>query len=80
MNESKITSAGQTTIPVAVRKYLGLKGGDKVRYFFDDGKVVMVLVTTSIHELEGFFPKPDKVITLEEMDDSIAEAAIHSIE
>lgn len=75
MEESKITTAGQTTIPVAVRKYLGITGGDKVRYFLEEGRAIMIPAKTSIRDLKGMLPKPGKAATLEEMDDAIAEAS-----
>lgn len=80
MNESKITDAGQTTIPVEVRKHLGISGGDRVRYFLEEGRVILVPAKTSIRDLKGILPKPDRAATLEEMDDSIAEAATRTLE
>jgi antitoxin PrlF len=41
MIQSRITSKAQTTIPVAVRKALGLKEGDLVTYRIEEGQVVM---------------------------------------
>ena len=37
----KITSKGQITIPVQIRKILGVKDGDKVLFTEKDGKVVI---------------------------------------
>ena len=34
-----ITSKGQVTIPKAVRDALGLKPGDKIEFWVDDGRV-----------------------------------------
>ena len=39
MQESKITTKGQTTLPRDVRMALGLLSGDKVRYVVLDGEV-----------------------------------------
>ena len=80
MEESKLTAAGQTTIPIAVRKYLGIKGGDKVRYYLDEGRVIIIPAKTSIRELKGILPKPDQCVTLVEMDESIAEAASQTLD
>jgi len=41
MELAKITSKGQITIPISIRKALGLKDGDKVIFFEQGGKVVM---------------------------------------
>jgi AbrB family looped-hinge helix DNA binding protein len=34
---STISSKGQITVPIEVRKRLGLKTGDRVEFVFDDG-------------------------------------------
>ncbi len=41
--ESAITAKGQATIPKAVRRHLGLKPGDRVKFFMHpDGSVVLL--------------------------------------
>jgi AbrB family looped-hinge helix DNA binding protein len=42
MELAKITSKGQITIPVAIRKALGVKDGDKVLFMQEGEKVVMM--------------------------------------
>lgn len=42
MELAKITSKGQITIPVSIRKLLGVKDGDKVLFVEEGGKVVMM--------------------------------------
>ncbi|WP_027400502.1 AbrB/MazE/SpoVT family DNA-binding domain-containing protein [Anaerovorax odorimutans] len=42
MELAKITSKGQITIPIEIRKKLGLKDGDKVIFLEEGNKVVMV--------------------------------------
>ena len=41
---TKITAKGQITLPVAIRKSLGLKPGDKVGFIMDDGGIRVVNV------------------------------------
>lgn len=42
MNLAKISSNGQITVPVEIRRLLGLKSGDKVLFFQNkDGDVVI---------------------------------------
>jgi AbrB family looped-hinge helix DNA binding protein len=41
MELAKVTSQGQITIPSDIRKYLGIKGGDKVVLLKENGRVVM---------------------------------------
>ena len=42
MELAKITSKGQITIPVAIRRMLGVKDGDKVPFVQEGNKVVML--------------------------------------
>lgn len=73
--ESRITSKGQTTIPKAIREQLGLKAGDKIRFFSrPDGQVVMLPVVPATR-LRGLRRRPGPPVTLEEMDEAIAAGA-----
>lgn len=50
---STITSKGQATIPVPIRKKLGIKPGEKI-YFAENGKeVVLKSLSDSVDELAG---------------------------
>jgi antitoxin PrlF len=42
MELAKITSKGQITLPVGIRKKLGVKDGDKVLFLEDNGKVIIM--------------------------------------
>ena len=42
MELAKITSKGQITLPVSIRKKLGVKDGDKVLFVEDNGKVIIM--------------------------------------
>ncbi|MFP4482392.1 MAG: AbrB/MazE/SpoVT family DNA-binding domain-containing protein [Thermovirgaceae bacterium] len=42
MELAKITSKGQITIPVDVRRKLGVKKGDKILFVEDDGKIYIL--------------------------------------
>ncbi len=77
MPTATLTSKGQTTVPKEVRDHLGLKPGDRPRFGIqEDGRVVIEAATLSIRRLRGIFPKPDRAVTLEEMDEAIADAAV----
>ena len=42
MNLAKISSNGQITVPVEIRRMLGLKSGDKILFFQNrDGEIVL---------------------------------------
>lgn len=41
MELAKITTRGQITIPVEIRKKLGVREGDKVVFFEENGRIIM---------------------------------------
>lgn len=41
MEVAKITSRGQITIPIDIRKKLGVREGDKVVFFEDHGQIIV---------------------------------------
>ena len=41
MELSKVSSKGQITIPIKIRKKLKLKGGDKVLFLEDEEKIIL---------------------------------------
>ncbi len=77
--QATITSKGQVTIPKAVRDALHLQSGDRLDFMIEaDGSVRIVPATSSVTELKGLVPPPDKPLTLEEMDEAIAKGAAGS--
>lgn len=75
MQESTVTIKGQTTLPRDVRAALGLSSGDKVRYVILDGEV-RLMKARSVKEVRGLLARPDQAtVSLEEMDEAIAEGA-----
>ena len=76
MQESTITSRGQTTLPSAVRRALGLKPGDRLRYVLLDDGEVRLMRTRPVTELAGMLHQPGRApVTLAEMERAIAEGA-----
>ena len=56
MDIAKITSKGQITIPIAIRKLLGLKAGDKILFIQDgDYKVTMMKAAQPLFEAQETF-------------------------
>lgn len=41
MELAKVTVRGQITIPIAIRKKLNIKDGDKVIFLEEDGRIIM---------------------------------------
>jgi antitoxin PrlF len=57
MQESKVTSKGQTTLPKAVRSKLGLEAGDTLRYIVL-GERVQILKARHASDLSGMLYRP----------------------
>lgn len=75
MQESKLTSKGQTTLPKDVRTALHLEPGDTLRYLVLDGEV-RILKARPLADLKGMLKRSgQKPVSLEEMEDGIAAGA-----
>lgn len=80
MPAATVTSKGQITIPAEVRRTLGLKAGSRVDFVrVDDGVYEFVPAVDSITSLKGVIHAPSAPVTLEEMDDAVADAIVESI-
>jgi antitoxin PrlF len=74
--ESTLTTKGQATIPKEVREHLGVKPGGKIRFFIRGDGSVFILPVRPISSARGMFKRPgQRPVTIEEMDEAIAEAA-----
>lgn len=71
--ESTLTVKGQATLPKAVREHLGLKPGDRVKFFIHpDGTVVMLPILPASSS-RGMLKRPgQKPVTIDEMNDAVA--------
>ncbi len=70
-----LTSKGQVTIPKQARDTLNLETGDRVEFIIDDdGRLFILPVTRSVKTLKGMLPKPTAPVSLEAMDEAIAQA------
>lgn len=79
MQESTVTTKGQTTLPKDVRKVLGLQPGDRLRYILLDGEVRLLRVRP-ILDLEGALRRSSQdPATLEDMDEAIAAGAVDQL-
>jgi AbrB family looped-hinge helix DNA binding protein len=76
MPSAKVTSKGQITIPIEVRKALGLKPGARIDFYeSDDGAFALRAKTGSIKEMRGCLAHAGPAITLEEMNQAILDHA-----
>jgi AbrB family looped-hinge helix DNA binding protein len=69
-----LTSKGQITIPADVRRALNVQTGDRVEFVqIQPGRFELVAATRSVRELKGMFGKPARTVSIEEMNQTIAE-------
>ncbi len=74
MQTSSITSKGQITIPVQIRKSLALTEGQKVRFSYKDN---VITITPGEEEISSVFGllKATKTVSLEQMEAAITKSA-----
>ncbi|MGA8532070.1 MAG: type II toxin-antitoxin system PrlF family antitoxin [Acidobacteriaceae bacterium] len=73
--ESALTSKGQVTIPKEAREHLGLKPGDRVKFFIQpDGRVV-ILPKIHVSALRGIL-RTKKRASLADMDAAIEKGVL----
>jgi AbrB family looped-hinge helix DNA binding protein len=76
MPTATMTSKGQITIPVQVRRALGLDAGVRVDFYeIESGEYVLRPRTHSIKELEGCMAYSGPTITIEEMHQALLDRA-----
>lgn len=75
MSTTTLTTKGQLTLPKDVRDRMNLRAGDRLEVFpQDDGTILLQPATVDISELFGLLPKPEKPVSLEEMDKAIRQS------
>jgi AbrB family looped-hinge helix DNA binding protein len=73
--QSALTTKGQATIPKPIRDHLGLKAGDKVKFFIQPDGSVAILPMVPITALKGFLKSRVGPVSIEHMETAIAEEA-----
>ena len=74
--ESAITVKGQATIPKAIREYLRLKPGDRLKFFMHPDGSVVLLPKVPVSALRGMLKsRRRKAVTIEQMEGAIAKGA-----
>ncbi|CAN5824364.1 hypothetical protein BH23CHL2_BH23CHL2_08740 [soil metagenome] len=76
-----VTSKGQVTIPVDIRKHLAIREGDKVEYIIDEGGCVRVerLQYPTIASLRGIAGTLGEPKTWNEIEDSVREERAEAV-
>ena len=76
MSAATITAKGQVTIPAVVRSALGVGVGDRLEFVeVAKGRFEIVAATQSVKALKGLIPRPAQPVSIEAMNDAIAELA-----
>jgi AbrB family looped-hinge helix DNA binding protein len=73
--ESAITVKGQATIPKAIREHLGLKPGDRVKFFVHPDGTVVLLPKLPVSALRGMLTRRRRPVSIERMREAVAEGA-----
>ena len=73
--ESAITTKGQATIPKAIREYLGLRPGDRIKFFLHPDGSVVLLPKLPVSALRGIVKPRQPPVTIEEMEEAAADGS-----
>ena len=73
--ESKITAKGQATIPKPIREHLGLKPGDRIKFFIHPNGSAVLLPKLPVTALRGMLKPRRPPVTIEEMQEAAASGA-----
>ena len=79
MPTSTVTTKGQITLPRDVRKALALDAGDKIDFVAVEGGFKLVPLRKDVRTVKGRFAgRVDRPVTIDEMEEAIAQAAAKS--
>jgi antitoxin PrlF len=63
--DAKTSAKGQVTVPVEVRRLIGLEAGGKVQFLTDaDGRVYVTAKKRSIKALRGLVSSPESTVAI----------------
>lgn len=76
MAVATVTSKGQVTLPAETRRRLGIRAGTRLEFVVkDDDRLEVVRVGGSVRDLKGLLPRPERALSLDEMEEAIARGA-----
>jgi antitoxin PrlF len=76
MATATLTTKGQITIPVDVRRALNVEAGDRLEFVeIEPGRFELLAATRSVRELKGRFGKPPRAVSIEQMHAAIEAQA-----
>ena len=70
-----LTSKGQVTVPVEIRRFLNVGPGDKLLFARTGSRVEIVPATSSVRQLKTVLPKPARRLTLAQMEAAVRRGA-----
>jgi antitoxin PrlF len=73
--ESAITTKGRATIPKAIREHLGLKSGDRVKFFMHPDGSVVLLPKRPASVLRGIVKSRRRGASIKKMNEAAAAGA-----
>lgn len=74
--QTTITSKGQVTVPAEIREKLNLRTGDRLDFEIENGAIRVVPVGKgTLEEFMGILPKATRTVSVEEMNEAIAQGA-----
>ena len=76
--KSTLNARGQLTIPKVIRRRLGLKPRDRVKFFEHPSGGVVLLPVLPVSALRGIVAPRKRPVTIEEMTEAVAAGAIDS--
>ena len=76
MTTATLTSKGQITIPLAVRRKLGLDAGDRVEFVeLASGEFALKAATEDVRSLKGMIGRPARAVSISTMNAAIKRRA-----
>jgi AbrB family looped-hinge helix DNA binding protein len=72
LGTSTVTTQGQVSVPMRVRKAYGLLPGTRFTWEDVDGQLVVKPVRYTLDDFERLLPTPAGVVSVEDMDQAIA--------
>ena len=73
MELAKLTSKGQITIPIDIRRKLGIKEGDKILFIEEAGRIYIINSSMeALKEAQGAFAGEAERVGLKNEDDVVA--------
>jgi len=70
--EATVNSKGEITIPIDIRRHLGLETGSRVHFVLTDARTYQVIpVNESVRSIKGLISAPALLVTLADMDRAI---------